>query len=107
MGLRGAGATTKADRRRPVDDSVISDEAVAIYLAMRAHEQEQGGPGGDEWWDLNKQLAKCLGLFGGVICYEDPEWQSSKFFQEDIDRFHRLERAAQKAKQKFKFKWER
>jgi hypothetical protein len=74
---------------------------------MRAHERREGGPGGDEWWAMNKELAKCLGLFGGMVCYEDPEWQYSRAFQIDIDRFYKLERAAQATKQKYRYKWQR
>jgi hypothetical protein len=107
MGLRGAHARPKATRWRSTDNLVITDEAIRIYQRMRAHEEREG-PGGPVWWDMNKQLAKCLGLFGGMVCYEDPEWGDPRAFQGDIDRFFKLERAAaRQTKQKYKYKWQR
>ena len=108
MGLRGAHANTGSPGHHP-EPTVITPEAVAIYRRMRRHERANGGPGADGWWALNAQLAACLDLYPGMVCYEDPAWQYARAFQSDIDRFHRLEHAARRPGKKrgYRFKWEK
>jgi hypothetical protein len=108
MGMRGRLANPQFKHWRPPGELTpkpISPEAIRIYKRMRRHEREHG-PDSDEWWEMNRQLADCLGLFGGMTVYEDPTWDSSRPMQPAIDRFHLLERKAAK-KPKFKYKWEK
>jgi hypothetical protein len=105
MGMRGRHANPQFKHWRPPGELTpkpVSPEALRIYKRMRRHEREHGA-GGDKWWDMNRKLADCLGLFGGMVVYEDPEWESSRPMQSAIDRFHVLERKTKKG-QKFKFK---
>jgi hypothetical protein len=60
MGLRGAHANVEANRRRPVTNLSISSAALSIYRKMRRLDRLQG-PGGDEWWELNRALNKEMG----------------------------------------------
>jgi hypothetical protein len=108
MGLRGAHANTGSPRQNP-EPTPITPEAVRIYRKMRAHERANDGPGADGWWALNAELANCLGLYPGMVVYEDPVWQYARAFQSDIDRFHQLEQAARRTPKKraYRFKWER
>src|SRR5262245_39659875 len=97
VGLRGLWATP----RKEGPPFVVTRQALKIYKRMRAHEREQGGPGDDEWWAMNRELARCFGLFEGMVVFEDPQWGHHRPMQSAIDRFFELERAA-RPKRKFR-----
>jgi hypothetical protein len=108
MGMRGRHANLQFSHWRPPGEVMpkpVSREAIRIYKCMRQYEREHG-PWGDEWWEMNRKLADCLGLFGGMVVYEDPAWGSTKFQQTAVDRFFVLERKAVK-KPRFRYKWQR
>jgi hypothetical protein len=108
MGMRGRHAVSQFNRWRPPGELMpkpVSRQAIQIYKRMRQHEREHG-PDNDEWWEMNRQLANCLGLFEGMIVYENPAWGSIKFQQTAVDRFFVLERKAVK-KPKYRYKWQR
>jgi hypothetical protein len=108
MGMRGRHANPQFKHWRPPGEVIpkpISPEAIRIFKRMRQHEREFG-PWGDRWWQWNRELAGCLGLFEGMAVYEDPAWGSTKFQQTAVDRFFLLERKAAK-KPKFKYKWQK
>jgi hypothetical protein len=108
MGMRGRHAVSQFNRWRPpgeVTPKPISPAAIQIFKRMRQHEREFG-PWGDRWWQWNCELAGCLGLFEGMVVYEDPAWGSTKFQQTAVDRFFVLERKAAR-KPRFKYKWQR
>src|SRR5262245_11656172 len=116
MGLRGPHAAPKhlesngaapSSQPKPI---AITPKAIAIYKMMRRHERQQGGPGDDEWWAMNAELARCLGVAEGMVVAEDPAWGYSRPMQSALDRFHQLEdtlRKQPKDGHRYKFKWER
>jgi hypothetical protein len=118
MGLRGRHAVPLANREQYPHELVITDAALRVYRRMRRLELRCECPDdGDletmcaactEWWELQRQLARSLNLFEGMVVYEDPAWQSYRPFQCAIDRFHLLERAAKRTKEpRFRYKWEK
>jgi hypothetical protein len=121
MGMRGRHANPRFKHWRSPDEpalTTISPEAISIYRRMRRLEWRCECPDdGDletmcvactKWWELQRQLARCLGLFEGLLVFEDPSWNSFRPSQCAIDRFHELERASKSGrKQKFQFKWQR
>lgn len=92
--------------RQPVGDYPITRRAIEIYRQMRKLDQTQG-PGGDEWWDLNRALKAELHLMDFPV-YEAPDWKRDyRPHQSALERFHELERASTKApKRKFKYRWQ-
>src|SRR5262245_26737231 len=107
--MRGRHAVSQFKHWRPPGEFTpkpISPSAIRVYRRMRRHEREQGGPGGDEWWAMNRELARCLGLFEGMTVYEDPEWRDPRSSRSALDRFFVLERAA-RPRRKYKYKWQR
>jgi hypothetical protein len=111
LGLRGPQSTNVAmSERRAIDDLDITDEAITIYRKMRALEKRNDGPGDDKWCEMNAKLAECLGLFPGMVVYEDPSWQYNRPSPSGLIRFPLLEAAAKrssKKENKYKYKWER
>jgi len=104
------------DRRKrthevPLYKQPPSAKAVSIYKQMRELERENYGPSLDadsEWWQLNQELARCFGLYEGMVVYEDPEWDSERPMKTSIDMFYKLERASrEKPKRQYRYKWER
>jgi hypothetical protein len=90
-------ATGEKKYRRPAAERDITPKALALYEKMRVYERKYG-PGGEIWWDLNKKLAACFGLFPGMVIYEDPAWNYPRAFQEDIEMFQLLEAALKEEK---------
>ena len=106
MGMRGPRSNHELARRHPATDHPITARAVQIYRQMRKLDLSEG-PGGDEWWDLNRALNAELHLMAFPV-YERPEWQFDyKPQQSALDRFHELERASRKTPKRRKlYKWE-
>ena len=104
MGLRGPNQAVTTPRA--ATDWPITALAIEIYRRMRKIDQAEG-PGGDEWWDLNRALNEELHLFDFPV-YEAPDWERDYRPQQSaLRRFHELERAAAKApKRKFLYKWQ-
>ena len=92
--------------RQPAGDYPITPKAITIYRQMRKIDLTEG-PGGDEWWDLNRALNAELHEFSFPV-YEDPDWQHDYKPQESaLRRFHELERASRKTPKRRKlYKWE-
>ncbi len=106
MGMRGPRNILELARRHPATDHpIITARAIDIYRQMRKMDQTEG-PGGDEWWDLNRALNRELHLMSFPV-YEDPSWEHDYKPQESaLRRFHELERASRKAPKRKLYKWE-
>jgi hypothetical protein len=104
VGLRGPNQAVT--RPQPVTDYPITARAIEIYRQMRKLDHAQG-PGGDEWWELNRALNAELHLMAFPV-YEAPDWERDYRPQQSaLERFHVLERAAAKApKPKLQYKWQ-
>ena len=104
MGMRGPRSNAELIRRHPPIDHSITPRAVQIYRKMRKMDLSEG-PGGDEWWALNRALNVELQLMSFPV-YEAPEWERDYKPQESaLLRFHELERASRKTpKRKFRYK---
>jgi hypothetical protein len=104
VGLRGPN-NHQLTLRQPATEYPITARAIEIYRQMRKLDHAQG-PGGDEWWDLNRALNAELHLMAFPV-YEADWERDYRPQQSALERFHALERAATKApKPKFQYKWQ-
>ena len=76
MGMRGPRNNREHINRHPPIDHSITPRAIQIYRQMRKIDLAEG-PGGDEWWDLNRALNAELHLMAFPV-YEDPDWESDQ-----------------------------
>ena len=122
MGLRGKLARPMRGQPPSEPDPItITPEMISIYRRMRRLEQRCDCPPieellkFDDWeerecencrtvWRLNGELLAHFGKPAWMFAYEDPRWNSPRSRQDAIGRFCALERAAKRAKHKYK--WE-